>query len=234
MGLIIVDQSEPFVIIEELKQLTGVEVTFANKQGYLDYTFFDYLGHPITVERKEVHDLSGRVNDLEQQLRKALLKSKKVGGHVALLVEGLMHPIEGSTVLYRQKADGSIYYQERVINRPYTYYSRFEIRLWTMGISVFKTSSQKETAYFLSSLAKTCSEDPNTSHIFKKIYVDIQEENPQVKTLMGLGLGQQVSQALIKGFTTAWAVITATPEQLTSLKGVGEATVKRINVALGR
>ena len=191
-NFIICDRGEPFTIIEELQKLIKVDVIAANRQGFLDYTFYDYQGCLITIERKEVHDLSHRVDDLEEQLRKALSKCENDGGKVGLLIEGIMHPIDGSTVLYKQKLDGSIFYRERVINRPYNYYAGFECRLWQLGIPVFRTSCARETANFLAAMVKINRENPAESHMFQKVKIKVPKEaSPQLKTLLGMGLGQR-------------------------------------------
>lgn len=234
-NFIIVDRAEPFFIIEELQKLIKVDVVSANRQGFLDYTFYDYAGCPVTIERKEVHDLSNRVDDLEQQLRRALNEMQGLGGKVGVLVEGIMHPINGSTILYKQKLDGSIFYRDRVINRPYNYYAGFEARLWQIGIPVFKTCGARETANFLAALVKICRESPDMSHMFQKVKLNIPKDaSPQMKTLLGMGLGQQVSAKLLEKFKTVDKIINLDREQLMVVSGVGEATVNKINVALGR
>jgi len=234
-NFIICDRSEPFTVVEELQKLIKVDVTAANRQGFLDYTFYDYQGCPITIERKEVHDLSHRVDDLEEQLRRALNECEKNDGKVGLLVEGIMHPINGSTILYKQKMDGSIFYRERVVNRPYSYYAGFECRLWQLGIPVFKTSCARETASFLAAMAKINRESPTESHMFQKVKMRIPKDaSPQLKTLLGMGLGQQVSIKLLEKFKTVEKVITVSDEQLMSVSGIGEATVQKIDTALGR
>lgn len=230
--MIICDRSEPLEIVEELQKFTSVEVASSNRQGFLDYTWWDFENHPDTIERKEVHDLSNRVNDLERQLLTALELMKKFNGHVGLLIEGIMEPIENSTVLYRQKKSGTIFYQSRLINRPYSYYSRFLIRLWTKGIPVFHTCSKKETAYFLADLAKTRSKDPESSHIFKKVYVEAMDR-PQLKVLVAMGYSQRVAQELLDSFGTVKKVIQQPREKLLEVKGIGEATLHKVNTALG-
>jgi ERCC4-type nuclease len=234
-NFIIADRGEPFTVTEELQKLIRVDITSANRQGFLDYTFYDYEGCPVTIERKEVHDLAGRVDDLEQQLRRALNEMQGLNGKVGLLVEGLMHPINGSTILYKQKMDGSIFYRDRVVNRPYNYYAGFECRLWQIGIPVFKTCGTRETANFLAALVKICRENPDMSHMFQKVKLNIPKDvSPQMKTLLGMGLGQVVSTKLLEKFKTVDKIIHTKEKDIVEIHGVGEATVKKIKIALGR
>jgi len=226
----------PIEVIEEVKHSILVTEAILGRTGLLDSLWSAFDAHPITLERKEVHDFACRVDDLELQLKKAI---QTIGdkGEVLLLIEGIMEPVDGSTVLYRQKKDGSLFFRERVINRPYAYYMGFLWRLDKLGVSTFWTASQRGTAAALVEFVR-CSNKPEftTFQRYIKQKPAIKNLNPQVERLMGLspGLGVVRAQALIQTFGTVWQVINAQEEELLKVKGMGEVTIKNLLDGIGR
>ena len=230
---IVVDQFEPSLIRLGLKETMPTTVTSLEPLGLLDYFWTAHDNHTITLERKEVHDLAHRVNDLELQLRKAI--ESKVADEILLLIEGIMEPVDGSTVLYRKKRDGSIYYRERVVNYPYSYYMGFIYRLDKLGISTFWTASEKGTVAALTEFV-ACSNKAEftTFNRYIRTRPDIPTLNPQVNTLVQLGLGEMRSKNLIERYGTAWKVLHTKKEELLEVDGIGEKTIEFMFRKLGR
>lgn len=224
----------PFETIEEVKQSISVSETILARTGLLDSFWTGHDGHSITLERKEVHDFAHRVNDLELQLKRAI---QKVGdtGEVLLLIEGIMEPVNGSTVLYRAKKDGSLFFRERVINRPYSYYMGFLWALDKLGVSTFWTASPKGTAAALVEFVKASNRPEFTTfrrYIKKK--PAIPNLDPQVERLMGLGLGATRAQALIAQFGTVWDVLNANESELVKVEGIGKVIARTLLEGVGR
>ena len=228
---IVVDNHEPLDISEELaRQLTTTRANLVGT-GYCDYLWFAGDGHSITVERKEVHDLAGRVDVLEGQLKRGLVKADEV----ILLVEGVYEPIEGGAIMYRQKHDGSIFYKERCMGRPYAYYQSFFWKLDKMGVSTFHTSSKKGTAYALAEFVKA-SQDAQyqTFNRYIRDKPRIISLDPQVKLLMGLGLGEVRAKAMIAKYGDVWTVLQQSVDELCSVEGIGKKTAEGLLKGVGK
>jgi ERCC4-type nuclease len=60
------------------------------------------------------------------------------------------------------------------------------------------------------------------------------DASPQLKTLIGMGMGQQISTRLLEKFGTVNKVLGATGKELMKVEGVGKATVEKLNIAIGR
>ena len=230
---IVADQFEPSLIRLGLKEMMPTTVTSLEPLGLLDYFWTAHDNHTITLERKEVHDLANRVNDLEIQLRKCI--EQKKADEILLLVEGIMEPVNGSTVLYKKKRDGSIYYRERVVNYPYSYYMGFIYRLDKMGISTFWTASEKGTVVALCEFV-SCSNkhEFTTFNRYIRTRPDIPTLDPQVNTLVQLGLGEMRSKNLIAVYGTAWKVLHTKESELIKVDGIGEKTIEFLFKKLGR
>jgi ERCC4-type nuclease len=233
MGLnVVADQlSSPSTLIEEIRNQMPVTVTTLTTTGYCDFLWWGSDGKQFTLERKTVHDLSGRLDDLEKQLKKAM----GVADEVILLIEGLMSPIEHSTMLYRRKKDGSAYYQDRVATRPYQAYMGFIFRLDRLGISTVFTSCPKGTAHTIVEMVRICNK-PETQ-MFKRYIRSkpvIAPQNPQVMKLMGLGVGQKRAEALIDKYKTVWKVVNSSPDELATVDGIGSKIATDLLQGIGR
>jgi len=229
---IITDTFEPFEIAEEMKKSIPVSTSRLQPLGMCDYLWWGFDNHTITVERKTVFDLAGRVDALERQLKTAL----KHADEVILLIEGVSEPIgTNDTVLYQQKKDGTIFYKSRVINRSYKYFMGFIWRLDKLGISTFHTCTKRGTAEALVEFVQASNKEEYTTfkrYIREKPYIP--DSNPQVQTLVNMGIGIKTSELLIAKFKTAWKTMNATPKQICAIKGLGDSTVDKINTLIGR
>lgn len=233
---LVVDTFEPAEVKEEVKASIPISVVTLAKTGFCDYLWTGYDGHLITAERKEVHDLAGRVDDLEVQLKNAI---KAVGdkGEVILIVEGLMIPVGNATMLYKQKRDGTIFFQDRIANRPYAYYMSFIYALDKLGVSTYWTGSMQGTASALVSFVKESNKPEFTTfNRYIKAKPKMAVLNPQVEGLMNLchGIGASRAQALIKQFGTVWGVLSADESELVQVDGIGKVIAKKIAQDIGK
>ena len=234
LDVIMDNLSFPLEIIEEVKKQLKVTETCLTGTGFLDAVWTGYDNHLIILERKEVHDLAGRVDDLERQLKRAIEKVGS-GGEVILLIEGVFEPIENSTILYKKSRDKNVIYRDRVVGRPYAYYMSFLWALDKLGVSTFWTSSFKGTAEALVAFVKESNKSEYTTFArYIKSKPKIKSLNPQVERLMGLGVGEKRAEALIERFGTVWNVLSAKPEDLAATSGVGIKTATQILKNVGK
>jgi len=228
---IVADIFEPPQIKEDLEKSMLVTVAALEPLGLCDYLWFAHDNHKITVERKEVHDFAHRIDDLERQLKTALDHADEV----ILLIEGVLEPIDNSTILYKQKKDGTLFYRDRVSNYPYSYFMGFLWQLDKLGISTFYTASMKGTASALTEFVKK-SNDPEftTFKRYLRERPDIPELDPQINTLIQLHVGEMRATALIKRFGTVWNVFHASNKELLEVEGIGQKTIDNLFARIGR
>lgn len=229
------DTSEPMAIRERLRQHTDCLDVCLRGTGYLDYLMTAWDGHLIAVERKEVHDLSNRVDDLENQLKRAV-ETVGESGEVILLREGIMLPADSvSTILYRYSEKNGVFYRDRLVNRPYTYYEAFIYRLDKLGIMTYTVGNQAATVEFLAMLERKSKEQDYSTfrrYIRKKIRPAILD--PQVQALVNLGVSADRAEKLIAVHKTAWKVLNTKIEELTKVENVGKVTVQELFKTVGK
>tara|TARA_Y100000310_G_scaffold16579_1_gene16516 strand:+ start:4428 stop:5129 length:702 start_codon:yes stop_codon:yes gene_type:complete len=221
----------PPEVIERVKQSIPVTETVLGGTGWLDSFWTAHDNHSVTLERKTVSDLSNRVDELETQLKNALVRADEV----LLLIEGIMDCIENSTILYKQSQRNGMFYRDRIVNRPLQYYLGFVYRLDKLGVTTFWTPSKKATATAVVEFVKA-SNKPEFS-TFRR-YIRPKPKIPQpdivVQRLMGLGLGEKVAIALAGKFGSVWNVLHASPQELQHIDGVGTKTVDKLFKEIGK
>jgi ERCC4-type nuclease len=223
-------QSSPAELRRELKSMIDVTELHLGGTGWLDYLWYDAEGNAITYERKTVSDLSGRVDDLEKQLKNALLKAD----HVGLIIEGV-HEATKDGKLRAFKKVKSIYVPNRIYYRPYAYYAGFLLRLQEAGIPVIYTANARTTAHWLAEAVKL-SNRPNSGLFVRYIkrQVHVESQDPQVQALTNLGLGEKTAQVLIERFGSIWKLLNARDETILKVDGVGQKTLLKIKELVGK
>ena len=223
-------QSSPKELRDELKAQIDTTELHLGGTGYLDYLWYGHDGMSFTYERKTVSDLSGRVDDLEKQLRNALNVADRVG----LIIEGIHEPKDGKTRMYKKKQ--GIFIPTRGAFYPYAYYAGFLWRLSEAGIPVFYTATAKTTAHFLAEAVKL-SNRPE-SKVFSRYIkrkVDVKEQTPQVQNLVNLGIGEKTAALLIERFGTIWNVLNVSHDsELLAVDGIGKRTVEKLKELVGK
>ncbi len=229
---VLVDKaSSPPALVKELDSLVPISVVNLGGTGYLDFLWWAEDGHSITVERKTVSDLSGRVDDLELQLKRAL----QTADEVVLLIEGVMVPEGGATRLFTEGKYRSGFILGRKVERPYAYYQGFLWRIDKLGVSNFATANSSGTARFIAEAAVASqSKDFRTFARYIRPKPPLSVANPQVMKLMGLGVGETRAKALIEKFGTVWKVLNTKPEKLVTVPGVGKKTAEDLLQGVGR
>ncbi len=229
------DKQEPMSIRERLRQHTDCLDVCLRGTGYLDYLITAWDGHLIAVERKEVHDLSRRVDDLENQLKKAV---ETVGeqGEVILLREGIMLPNDSvSTILYRYSEKKGVFYRDRLVNRPFTYYEAFIYRLDKLGIMTYTVANQAATVEFLAMIErKSKEEDYSTFRRYIRKKTAPAKLNPQVQALVNLGVSVDKAERLIAEHKTVWKVLNLKVDDLVKVPNVGRVTIQNLFKTVGK
>ena len=221
----------PPEVIEQVGYSIPVTPAVLGGTGWLDSFWTAHDNHTITLERKTVSDLSGRVDELETQLKNALAKADEV----MLLIEGIMDCIENSTILYRQSQKNGMFYRDRIINRPLQYYLGFIYRLDKLGVATFWTPSMRATAAAVVEFVKASNKPEfRTFRRYIRVKPKIPQPNPVVQKLMGLGLGEKAATSLAGQFGSVWNVLHASPQELQRIDGIGTKTVDKLFKEVGR
>ena len=120
----------------------------------------------------------------------------------------------------------------------YSMYAAWKWRLTQVGIGVLETVNYVETAQLLVAAYKSCQKSEHhvlTRYIGQK--VRIPDYNPHVVTLMGIegaGLGEEKAKILIKEYGSVFNLLTASTDDVCSIKGFGKTSVEKIWKAIGR
>ena len=232
--IVTVDVHEDQEIRDALGKQCQINSQVCAGSGLLDYTWADHAGTICTVERKTVQDLSGRVDDLERQLKEAMQVG--LAGHISLLIEGVMAPAsENSTTLYQRGRKSDVFFAHRSTPRPYTYYMSFVLSVAEFGIPTFWTADKDATAKLLL-LMIVKSQNPTFTTFNRYIRKHtIPDLDPQVQTLVNIGIGPGRAMALIGKYKNVHSLIKAleNPKEIVSLEGVGMSTVNLLKEKIG-
>jgi len=245
---ILVDNHEP----REIEYLIAQSVPTLmpqpglNSQGFADYLWFACDGHRVQVERKQVNEILGGIDQVEEQLGRELDNGVE---ETLLLIEGICEPIAGlkiATQVWHKARGKNVLVPGRVYNCSYTGLQAWKSQLDKAGITVVETFDYTATAMTLVALYQN-SQDPKHKtlrrYIKDRIYVE--SKNPHVLSLMGVkggGVGEEIAKAWIEQFGTFWYCINQDVEVLAEVmmgeegkeKRIGMSRTKRFMNAIGR
>jgi ERCC4-type nuclease len=230
-----VDVHEPLDLINLVGQSVPLEVRSINSEGWADYIWETYDG-VNQLERKTWADMLASVSSIEQQLQRQIAAHPE--SKLMLLVEGIAVPavdmMGGTAIATRTKAKPNIFYSKRQ-----SYVSLQAMYAWLYQVSkymeVYCTPDIEATA---KAIVAFYTSDLKGEH--KTLHRHIKEvqfhPNPQVTSLMGLihGLGPIKGEALIATFGTVWNVVSASPQELAKVHGVGPNEARKWLQRLGR
>ena len=241
---ILVDTFEPLEVENLISQ--SVPVTRPqpglNSQGFADYLWFAYDGHRIQVERKQITEVLGGMDSVEEQLRRELDNGVE---ETLLLIEGICEPIAGlkiATQTWHKARDKNILIPGHSYNVSYTGLQAWKNQLDKAGITVVETFDYTATAMTLVALYQNSQkEEHKTLRRYIKDKIHIESYNPHVLTLMGVkngGVGEEIAKALIDRYGTAWYVLNQSVEDLSETiigeKRLGANRAKKLLMAIGR
>ena len=246
---ILIDNHEP----QEIKYLIEQSVPTImpqpglNSQGLADYLFFACDGHRIQVERKQIYEVLGSMDSVEEQLQRELQNGVE---ETVLLIEGVCEPIFGlkmATQTWHKAGKGkNIMIPGKTYNTSYTGYQAWKNQLDKAGVTIVETFDYTATAMTLVALYQNAQKEEHRTlrrYIKDRIYVE--SNNPHILTLMGVkggGIGEEIAKAWIEIFGTAWYTMNQDTEALAEVlvgeegkqKRVGIPRAKKFLKALGR
>lgn len=231
-----VDNHEPEYLVTLLKQTTTVEVLPLNSQGLADYRWQN--GSDIVqLERKTWNDLLSDLSSVEDQLMRQM-EAQPLDHRLVLLVEGIAVPstdiINQTAILKRAKGKGRIYHESRKskISLQSLYAWLYQVSKF---IQVFQTVDHLTTAKAIVAFSQSDQKEKHST-FSRQLKVMNFHSNPQVTSLMGMvpGIGPVKAEALIGKFGTVWNILSAKPEALTVIHGVGIKEATRWLRTIGR
>lgn len=238
----LVDEYEPQEIFDQLSQAIETYRAPLNRNNCADYMFQAADGMNDQFERKQAAELLGSLDHCEQQLRKYYNS-----GRLHLIIEGVIHPTAVGCDIYIHSEDKQYFrLYHRIGNslRPRTgLYSEYMAWRWQLdkaGVTVIETSGQEALVMALGSFYRNAQKSEHTTlRRYTKQRIVIPVLDSQVELLMGIeGLGEARAKALVKQLGSAWAVLSADPEVLASVKisekRLGSSIAQQILKAIGR
>lgn len=240
--MILVDIHEPENLYNLLGQSTDVKRMNLNDQGWADYMWANVEGRWVSVERKQWGEVVGRVDKVEEQLRREMRQAEEL----LLVIEGAVEPTPTGVHIYTRMGGGRFgFRRQRQYGspkkpQPYTY-SMIMSWLWQLekeGLQIWMTPNYTATAMALVSFYKQGLKKEHTT--LKRYIRELTrppKQNPHVTSLMGIRgarLGEVRARALVKRFNTTYDVVTADPLELMMVEGVGATVVAQLFQAIGR
>ena len=194
-------------VIDALKLIPEVEVHVE------PLPLGDYLANGVCLfERKTLHDFTESLIDGRLFSQAVRLGASPL--HTAVILEGTGRDLEGSA-MRREALLGAIVSLTLIFELP-----------------VLRSREPTETAHLLIYAAQqlrrdACDALPRRGRRPKR------KRRIQLRLLQGLpGIGPERAAALLERFGSVQAVMTASPEALMELKGIGEIIARRIRSAL--
>ena len=230
-----IDVNEPEIALKLIApSIEGARVSPLNSQDFADYTWKDYEGKLINVERKTWPEILADVDKVEDQLRRHMKNQPEA--RLIFVLEGMIEMGEMGTWLIERAKNGTVWTRGRLSG---TRLSRIYSWLYQASryVEVFQTMNYEQTCSLLVAMykadQKTPEEHKTFSRYFKKV---VFHPNSQVTMLMGMspGLGEVKAEALIGKFGCVWNVLSAEPRELAEVKGIGAGLSKSILQRVGR
>ena len=221
-----IDVHEPSNIINLIRQSTPVSVENLNGGGKADYLWTDFNGDEIQWERKQVGEILGGIDKVEDQLSRQL-----ENGNTGLITEGFFVPDK----------DGCRGYQftgRRMLPGRFYSISYAAVMSWYDQIERYIpcrfTANYEGTAMLLVAMYRNSQKEDHQT--FNRYYVPkVHHKNPHVATLLGicaanpkLRIGEVKAKALIAKFTTVGKLLHATPNEIATVEGLGIPTANKL------
>ena len=228
------DNHEPSAMFDMLSQSVPSTMLGLNDQGYADYLWPGIEG-PSQAERKTVNDLLGvdSLTHIADQLRRQKQAHPEV--RLMLIVEGIVTPTPtGTTTWYESRTNKRIMHSGREFKLPSQ-----AVYAWTYQVSrfleVYFAPNMVCTARMLVAFYKSDQKEDHAT--FRRYLKPIDwHPNPQVQGLisLGSGIGTVRAEALIARFGTCWHVLSATPQELATVDGIGIRIAQQFLRRIGR
>jgi ERCC4-type nuclease len=240
--LVLADSREdPLVLYECGKvfkkfEIATLQSSEGSERGAGDYAFFA-SGKTWGIERKKINDLltSTMTQRLEEQLAEMFL----VYDGVILLIEGIYDlDINKLTTLRRYQSYRGRGWNARVCVRfGLNRFVPLQLSLQKHGVDIVGYSVQEDAAQVLGYIVRYLrSTEPAELRRWARTKPTIYTVDPNVKALLRVwdGVPQNVVEALVEKYGSAWNVLNQEPEELLSVYGLNKKRVETLWSALGR
>lgn len=241
---------EPNQIKDLISQSVPVSQVALNSQGYADYQWTSCDGHTIQVERKQIDEILGGLDHVEEQLRREMVKADET----ILVYEGTVehwHDAKPQVRSWKMAKTGRVMVPHHTYNMSYAGLQAWLYQLDQAGISTFHTFDYNNTARALVAWYKSTQTQEHSTlkrYIKDRVFLPRSKDkvNPQpynyhilnLMSVKGGGVGEETAKALIEVFDTYWDVINQEVETLaeTMVNGrrFGELGAKRLLRSIGR
>mgnify|MGYP001607781872 CR=1 FL=1 len=213
---LLVDIFEPDTLLELIKTSIPTRKESLNVKGFADY-YWLANSQGEQVERKQVGEVLGSMDNVEGQIRKELMLCP----NLTLLVEGVIEPTEVGCDTYVKSLDKPYYRLSHSFGSKkypqyglYSKYVAWKWQLWKAGVIVIETSCLDATALAIVSLYKNSHNPEHTTlRRYLRDKLPTWQPNPQIEALWGLaqpfkvGLGIERCSELIASHESIWAVL---------------------------
>lgn len=239
-----VDTFEPKQIEELVAQsVPTIRMTLNHgPMGIADYFWYAIDGHRIQVERKQMDEILGGMDKVEELLGRQLSNGVEES---ILLYEGTCEPIPGlkmATQSWKLAKGGKVMVPHHKYNVSYSGFQAWLSQLDKAGITIIHTCHYLATAVALVALYKNSQKAEHiTLRRYIKEHIIIRPYNEHVITLMGIkgaNIGEEIGLALIERFGTVWYTLNQSPESLAETiignKTLGINRAKKILKSIGR
>lgn len=239
---LLMDMMEPEEIGILIGQSVPVTVTGLNFGGMADYLWFACDGHRIQVERKQISEILGGMDHVEEQLSREMKNGVE---ETILLIEGVCEPIASkgiATQAWHKASQKNIMIPGHTFNTSYTGMQAWKSQLDKAGVTVVETFDYIATAMTLVALYQNSQKpEHKTLKRYIKDRIQIENRNPQILTLMGIkggGVGEETASALVERYGTVWYILNQSVEDLAETlvgnKRLGTIRARKLLSAVGR
>lgn len=248
--MIFQDIFEPQQIKDLISQSVPVTVIPLNIHGFADYQWVACDGHTIQVERKQIDEILGGLDHVEEQLSREVVKADET----ILVCEGIpehYHDAKPQVRSWKLAKSGKVMIPHHTYNLSYAGLEAWLYQLDQAGISTFHTFDYTCTARAIVAWYNSTQISEHTTlrrYIKDRVYVPRSKDkvepgdrNPHILNLMsvkGGGIGEETAKALIDRFGTFWYTINQNVEILAETiinkRKFGEAGAKKLLRAIGR
>ena len=205
-----------------------------NERLFADYKWKDLSGRVTQVERKTWGEILANVDAVEDQLRRHMKNQPEA--RLLFVLEGIIAEDSSGTYLLSPTKGGSLW------SKGYRYGTRLSrIYSWLYNASeyveVFQTFSYELTCQFLVQAYNQDQKEESQHKTFNRYFKKVTfHPNPQTLALIGMmpGLGEVTAEALIAKFSTVWNVLSASPEELMKVEGIGKGRAFKMLQRVGR
>jgi hypothetical protein len=235
---LLIDSNESYEHEAALRACVPVERVPLNVHNYADYLWYDWNNLRIQVEHKQIGEILGGLNHVEEQLSRQL----PMADRNYLCWTGEFEPVSNNSC-QEFRSHGKVYVPGKIYRSSFTGVMAWFDQLDQCGVTVAHVSNEKDLAMWLVAMYQSHQVSPDGHHTLKRYIKDkIQTEskNPHVHALLAIGktnrcgLGEDAAIALVDRFCTLWQIANQEPASLAQTDGVSLNVAKKLLTALGR